>query len=171
MFVSVSIHCLFLQTIKDSYMKLLKNIAVISVLVAFLLPASGVMLFMHHCSSMQTTEVSMDGSNSCCTTHSGLFRSSEQFDDSCIEHQHNCTHHTYISEQDCCVDGRIFVKIDSDYLNTFYKTLQPDFNAIEVVEKQPLTALSLSGFIFHNTTRAHDPPGLEIYLQVSSLRL
>ena len=153
-------------------MKLLKNIAVISVLVAFLLPASGVMLFMHHCQSMETTEVSMDGSNSCCTVPSGLFRTiTEQPGDSCIEHQDNCTHHTYLSSQACCVDGRVFVKIESDYLTTFYKALQPDFNAIEVVEKQPLTALSLAGFIFHNNTSAHDPPGQEIYLRVSSLRL
>lgn len=154
-------------------MKLLKNIAVISVLVAFLLPASGIMLFLHHCSGMGTTEVSIDGKNSCCSAPFELFRtlSSEQPDDCCIEHQENCTHHTYISQQDCCVDGRIFIKIDSDYLTTFYKTLQPDFSAIEVVEKQPLTALSLSGFVFHNTTSAHDPPGLEIYLKVSSLRL
>lgn len=153
-------------------MKLLKNIAVISVLVAFLLPASGVMLFMHHCSSMATTEISMDGSNSCCQTPSGLFRTiTEQPAESCIEHQGNCTHHDYLTKQACCADGHLFVKIESDYLNTFYKTLQPEFNTIEVIERQPLSALSLAGFIFHNTTSAHDPPGLEIYLQVSSLRL
>ena len=162
-----------MQTIKDPFMKLLKNIAVITVLVAFLLPASGVMLFMHHCSSMETTEVSMDGSNSCCPAPTGLFRTltSDQPDDCCVEHQESCTHHAYLSKQACCADGRVFVKIDSDYLITFYKTLQPDFNAIEVIEKQPLTTLSLAGFIFHSNTSAHDPPGQEIYLRVSSLRL
>lgn len=151
-------------------MKLLKNIAVISVLVAFLLPASGVMLFMHHCSSMETTEVSMDGSNSCCPAPSGLFKTLEHNDCS-IEHKGSCTHHTFITNQACCVDGRLFIKIGSDYLTTFYKTLQPDFNFVEVAEKQPLTELSLAGFVFHNSTSSHDPPGHEIYLQVSSLRL
>ncbi len=154
-------------------MKVLKNIAVISVLVAFLLPASGVMLFMHHCSSMETTEVSVDGTNSCCPAPSGLFHTltSDQPDNCCVAHQESCTHHTFISKQACCADGRLFVKIESDYLNTFYKALQPDYNAIEVTDKQPHTALSLVGFIFHNSTRADHPPGLEIYLQVSSLRL
>lgn len=151
-------------------MKLLKNIAIITVLSAFLLPASGVMLFMHHCQSMETTEVSIDGTNSCCPTPSGLFRTIEHNDCS-IEHQGNCSHHTFLTKQACCVDGRLFIKIGSEYLISFYKTIQPDFTVIEEVDNQPLTALSLSGFIFHNTTSAHDPPGRDIYLRVSSLRL
>lgn len=150
-------------------MKLLKNIAIISVLVAFLLPASGVMLFLHHCESMETTEVSLDGTNSCCAP-SGSFRTIEHNDCS-IEHQGTCTHHTFLNKQACCVDGRLFVKIDSDYLTTFFKTIQPDFTVVEIIENQTIASLSLSGFIFHNTTSAHDPPGGEIYLQVSSLRL
>ena len=151
-------------------MKLLKHIAVITVLLAFLLSASGVMLFMHHCQSMETTEVSIDGTNSCCPAPTGLFRTTEHNDCS-IEHHGNCTHHAFLTKQSCCTDGRLFVKIGSDYLTTFYKTLQPNLTAIEATDNQSLTAVSLTEFITPNTARVHDPPGREIYLRVSSLRL
>ncbi|MDY0102693.1 MAG: hypothetical protein RBS07_07115 [Lentimicrobium sp.] len=151
-------------------MKMLKNIAVLLLLVAFMLPASGLMLFWHHCQSMETMEVSLDGTNSCCANPVKLFRSVEHNDCS-IEHPDNCTDHTFFKNESCCEDGHTFVKISNEYLATFSQIIQPFFTAIDLFDHQTPSPIFLNGLISENTDHYFAPPGRDTWLLVSSLRL
>ncbi|NTW23405.1 MAG: hypothetical protein HGA37_01795 [Lentimicrobium sp.] len=150
--------------------KVIKNIAVILLLVSFLVPASGVLVFIHECSSVGSTELSIDGSNSCCDAHSSLFL--EIVKDECaISHQGHCTHHTFLNNESCCKDSRLFVKIGLDYLASVSKIFNADVRFFELPDS---FLVEPSGF---NDIRAEvfidspHPPGIDTYLFTSSLRL
>lgn len=151
-------------------MKMLKNIALILLLAAFMLPASGLMLFWHHCRSMETMEVSLDGTNSCCATPVKLFRSVE-YSDCSIEHPGNCTNDTFLKNESCCENGHTFLKISNEYLATYSQTIQPIFAAIDLFDHQAPSPIFLDKLISENSFHPLAPPGLDTWLLVSSLRL
>jgi len=150
--------------------KFLKNIAVLIVLVAFLVPASGFMVFLHHCSAMETTEMSLDGSNSCCSEPVNLFKAIEH-SGCAISHEGNCTHHTFITKQTCCEDSRLFVKIDANYLSSVFKVLQPDVAILALFNNAELHTVLLAGALSGISTDSPDPPGRDLLLVTSSFRL
>jgi hypothetical protein len=150
--------------------KFLKNIAVLIVLVAFLVPASGIVVFLHHCSAMGTTEVSVDGSNSCCSEPVSLFRAVEH-NECAITHEGNCTHHTFFTKQACCEDSRLFIKIDADYLSSLFKVLQPDIAILAIFNSLESNAVLFAGTLSGVSIDSPDPPWGDILLVTSSLRL
>lgn len=151
-------------------MKMLKNIAALLLLVAFMLPASGLMLFWHHCRSMETMEVSIDGTNSCCASPVELFRSIEHNDCS-IEHPGICADQTIFKNESCCEDGHTLVKISNEYLATFSQTIQPFFTAIDLFDHQTPSPIFLDRLISESIAKPFSPPGRDTWLLVSSLRL
>jgi hypothetical protein len=155
---------------KKYKVKFLKNIAVLIVLVAFLVPASGIMVFLHHCSAMGTTELSVDGSNSCCSVPVNLFMAVEH-NECAISHEGNCTHHTFFSKQACCEDSRLFVKIDANYLSSSFKVLQPDVAILAFFNSVESSAVLLAGTLSGILIDSPDPPWSDILLVTSSLRL
>ncbi len=150
--------------------KVIKNIAVVLLLISFMVPASGVLVFIHECSTIGSTEFSVDGSNSCCDTHSSIFMVVDQ-DECAISHKGHCTHHTFLSNESCCKDSRLFVKISFDYLTSVSKIFNSD------VRFHELPDFLLSEPKSYNETHAEildgslHPPGIDTYLFTSSLRL
>ncbi|MBW6490294.1 MAG: hypothetical protein K0B15_03760 [Lentimicrobium sp.] len=151
-------------------MKIIKNIAILLMLAAYILPASGVAFFMHHCSSMATVELSLQGNNSCCaapTAQSCVFQ-----DNAVSSHNDvNSTRQTVINKQSCCEDSRLFLKIESDYLASLFKVLQPDISIIDRIGDTDLSPVLYSEKLLRESPSSPDPPGLEILLVTSSLRL
>lgn len=149
----------------------LKKTAILLLLAAFLVPASGMLVFMHHCRAMGTLELSMDGSNSCCSAHHGLFMSSAR--DLCelaSAVDGSYSNEASFSKQSCCEDGRLFVKIVDNYLSASGPLFQKDFTEIELSGlpgSSILTAVSLPLGLLD----APGPPGNDTWLKVSSLRL
>jgi len=150
--------------------KVLKNLAVLFLLVSFMVPASGVLVFIHHCSANGSTEFSVDGSNSCCDTHSSIFKVIDQ-DNCAISHKGQCTHHTFLSNEPCCKDSRLFVKISLDYLTSVSKIFNSDVRFLELPDfllSEPQRYTDEQAEIF---TGSLHPPGIDTYLFTSSLRL
>lgn len=150
--------------------KVLKNIAIILMLAAFLLPASGMLVFIHHCQSMGTTLHSFDSSNSCCNEDSGLFRTLDQ-NDKLSPLSGNKFYGTFISETPCCSDSHLFIKINQDYLSSVYKTFQANVLLVELSDftliRPVIYSLNLQGAVFDTP----DPPGTDTYLFTSTFRL
>lgn len=142
-----------------------KNTAVILLLVAFLLPASGVLVFVHQCRSMGTTALSLDGSNGCCKT-----RNIENSACAIPSKDHH-NHLTNLSKQACCEDSHLFVKINLDYHTTAYNTFHTDLISIELPGFSGLKTVAFAGILQGLITDTPDPPGSETYLFNSSLRL
>lgn len=150
--------------------KVLKNIAIILLLATFLLPASGMLVFIHHCQSMGITLHSFDGSNSCCRKDDGLFRTMDQ-NVNLSSLSGNRFNDTFISKKPCCSDSRLFIKINQNYLSSVYKTFHanvllvelPDFTHIRPV----IYSLNLRGAV----SDTPDPPGTDTYLFTSTFRL
>lgn len=146
-------------------LKALKNTAVILLLVAFLLPASGVLVFMHQCRSMGTTALSLDGSSGCCQTRAA----GNQSCSAVVPPQHN--HGLQISKQACCEDSQFFVKINLDYLTTAYNTFHTDIITIELPGFSGLNTVAFAGILQGLIADTPDPPGNDTYLINASLRL
>ena len=83
---------------------LIKRMFVMLMMVAFLLPATGMHFFVHHCTAMNHSEYSLDGSNSCCGDVLPNHKTSGQ------------QQATSFNAQDCCSDAKVLVKIDESYL-------------------------------------------------------
>jgi hypothetical protein len=149
----------------------LKKTAILLLLAAFLVPASGMLVFMHHCRAMGTLELSIDGSNSCCTSHQGLFMApAENLCELASAGDGSCSHKAHFSKQSCCEDDRLFVKIVDNYLSASGFFFQKDITEIELSGlpgSSILTAVSLPLHLLD----APDPPGNDTWLKVSSLRL
>ncbi len=152
--------------------RVFKNIFVILLLVAFLLPASGVLVFMHHCDALGLTEVTLDGSSSCCSAEGSLFqhRKSEACN---IGHVHGnkCSAPVSVEKESCCKDTLIFVKINLDYLTTFQKLFQTSLFSVNIVKEYNLTPSGFSAALSGTVNDTPDPPGNITYLLNSSLRL
>lgn len=146
-------------------LKALKNTAVILLLVAFLLPASGVLVFMHQCRSMGTTALSFDGSNGCCQPGVVDKTACSAF----VQDRHN--HDTQISKQACCEDSQLFVKINLDYLTTAYNTFHTDIISIELPGFSELKSDAFAVILKGQVADTPDPPGSDTYLINASLRL
>ncbi|HAH56704.1 MAG: hypothetical protein KUL83_11530 [Lentimicrobium sp.] len=84
---------------------LMKRVFVLLMMVAFLLPATGMQFFVHHCTAMNHSEYSLDGSNSCCGEATPLQKSSDQK-----------LPGDFFNAQECCTDAQVLVKIDESYL-------------------------------------------------------
>ena len=109
----------------------LKKTIILLMLAAFLVPASGMLVFMHHCRAMGTLELSIDGSNSCCSHQQSLFMSPAQ--DLCelaSAADGRCSHAAHFSKQACCEDGTIYVKIIDNYLSASGFFFQKDITEI-----------------------------------------
>lgn len=140
------------------------------VLVAFMVPASGIMVFLHQCKAMGTTEMSIDGTNSCCSMPLNLFKAIDH--NGCtITHGGNCTHHIFITKQACCEDSRLFVKIDSDYLSSLIKVLHPDIAIVAIFNNVEPNTVLYAGKLSGISTDSPDPPWGDILVLTSSLRL
>ncbi|MDY0344194.1 MAG: hypothetical protein RBR28_11525 [Lentimicrobium sp.] len=84
---------------------LIKRMFVMLMMVAFLLPATGIHFFVHHCTAMNHSEYSLDGSNSCCGKALPQHKTpGKQFPG------------TSFKAQSCCSDAQVLVKIDESYL-------------------------------------------------------
>lgn len=149
----------------------LKNTAIMLMLAAFLLPASGIIVFMHHCRAMGTLELSIDGSNSCCHSQQGLFKApARELCELASAVDGSCSHEAHFSKQSCCEDGRVYLKIIDNYLSASGPLFQKDITEIELSGlpgSSILTAVSLP----LRSLDAPDPPGNDTWLKVSSLRL
>ncbi|HPG34330.1 MAG: hypothetical protein H6541_12650 [Lentimicrobiaceae bacterium] len=149
---------------------LIRNIAVLLVLVAFLLPSTGVLVFLHHCKSKGTIQASLDGSNTCCKTRSSLFKATEP-DVCALAHENHCTHHSFLAQETCCDDTHFYVKINMEYLSEMSQSFQANVFAIElpgVPEIHPVYLADLPPGIIPDWPV---PPDIGTYLKVSSLRL
>lgn len=147
-------------------MKLIKSTAVLFVLTAFLLPSTGFVFYLHQCRSMSTVELSLDGSNSCCTAPSGIPGNIQNHTDT-----GNCSHQTSVSKQTCCEDSRLFVKIDSDYLASFSKVFQSYISLIIRLNDSGPSPVLHAHLLPGERTNSPDPPWQDILLVTSSLRL
>lgn len=149
----------------------LKKTIILLMLAAFLVPASGMLVFMHHCRAMGTLELSIDGSNSCCSHQQSLFMSPAQ--DLCelaSAADGRCSHAAHFSKQACCEDGRIYVKIIDNYLSASGFFFQKDITEIEL-SGLPGSSIPTAVSLPLRTLDAPDPPGTDTWLIVSSLRL
>lgn len=83
---------------------LIKRMFVMLMMVAFLLPATGMHFFVHHCTAMNYSEYSLDGSNSCCGKAELHHKTSGEQQE------------TAFNAQACCSDASMLVKIEESYL-------------------------------------------------------
>jgi len=148
----------------------LKNIAIILLLAAFLLPASGMLVFIHHCQSMGITLHSFDGSNSCCRKDAGLFRTLDQ-NVNLSSLSGAKFYDTFISEKPCCSDSQLFIKINQDYLSSFYKTFQANILLVELPDFTHIRPAIYSLYLRGSVSDIPDPPGTDTYLFTSTFRL
>lgn len=151
-------------------MKQFKVIAIFLVLVAYLIPASGVMVFLHHCNAMNTTEISLDGSNSCCSiSHGGCPIPGKT--DLADSHGGTLIHQAFIEKQSCCKDEKLFVKLSFLHLSTFIKDLTPQVAVLELDQELFSMLPEISDEIALFACDSPDPPIDEVILITSSFRL
>lgn len=157
-----------LQSIKYC-MKTIRRILVLFALAAFLVPVSGIMVFVHHCRSMETTGYSLDGYDACCHSSPSVFV--EHKAPACdVAHPGHCTHHTFIDGQTCCSDSRIYVKIVLDYLasHDYSPLVASEIILPGIVNPEPANSFFLKRLY---TQLSHSPPGPDPWLRLSNLRL
>lgn len=169
--IIVCIQIYYICKLNGCYMiKMIKNFAVLLLLISFMVPASGVLVFIHQCSSLGSTEFSVDGSNSCCDKHSSVFMEIDK-EECAISHEGSCTHHTFLNRESCCKDSRLFVKINFDYLTSVYKIFNSDVRFLELPDfllPEPKGYTDIHAVAFASSLH---PPGIDTYLFTSSLRL
>ncbi|HLO90256.1 MAG TPA: hypothetical protein VK172_03735 [Lentimicrobium sp.] len=77
----------------------LKRILSIFMLLVFIVPATGMMLYVHHCSMSNITRISSSTPEHCCS-------------DTCSSaHDLYDAHHAVIKKIPCCNDSKVFVKL------------------------------------------------------------
>lgn len=151
-------------------MKQVKTIAIFLVLAAYLIPASGVMVFLHHCNAMNTTEISLDGSNSCCNISHGTCMIPGKTD-LAVLHGEGLIHQTFLEKQSCCKDEKLFVKLSLLHLSTFVKDLTPQVAVLEFDQELFSMLPEISDEIANIACDSPDPPIDEVILITSSFRL
>lgn len=148
----------------------LKNTLIMLVLAAFLVPASGVVVFMHQCGSMGSTDISLTGSNSCCATNDGAIAEADHSSCSITATDGITGYGDQLNKHSCCSDSKFYVKIIDDYLTVIFNSFQFDKTEIELFNiTSLLPSPVVTGLI--QATDTPDPPGIDTWLLVSSLRL
>lgn len=140
-------------------------------LAAYLVPSTGILLYVHHCESRGISEASLDGSSSCCPSERSMFLHADT--EPCHQHESPaCTHHTFLDKEPCCSDTQVYIKITPDYLASNQKTLESPGMVCtcmqQLMPNLPQNKENFSKRLFANTVF---PPGQESYLLFSSLRL
>ncbi|MDD3743420.1 MAG: hypothetical protein PHX54_07360 [Lentimicrobiaceae bacterium] len=83
----------------------MKRLFVILMALAFLLPATGMHFFVHHCTAMNHNEISLDGSSSCCGKTGPIHKATNQE-----------LPGSAFKAPECCSDEMLLVKINESYL-------------------------------------------------------
>lgn len=151
-------------------MKQVKTIVIFLILAAYFIPATGVMVFLHHCNAMNTTEISLDGCNSCCNISHGKCKISGKTD-LAVSPGEGLIHQTFLEKQSCCKDIKLFVKLIILHLSTFLKDLTPQIAVLEFDQELFSMLPEVSDEIADVSCDSPDPPIDEVILITSSFRL
>lgn len=137
-----------------------KRIVSIFLLLVFILPASGIILYVHHCSMSNSTSISSSSPESCCGGSSCSLP---------LESSHG--NETVISKQACCSDSQVFVKLGYHLFAQAIKVLAGEYFIINngVQYSRLLAIKSISSLINFNDFT--DPPLEWGYVLFSSFRL
>lgn len=134
----------------------------------FLVPASGVFIFVHQCRSMGVTRLSLDGTTTCCSGDKIHFSYAEG--NLCkADPAGSCTHKTFIGKKTCCSDTRLFIKIVPEYVYTVTGNIQPVFFHLPPISRL-LNIGSVKEPVASFLRDAPDPPGYAAYILNSVLR-
>jgi hypothetical protein len=150
-------------------MKKLKDISIIILMVAYLLSASGMLVFLHHCNAENTIALSLSHNHPCCSATEDHHT---QDGDACCS-QKNAVDSTLLSfnKAPCCDDSKLFVKVVPECLLPDVKKIQ--VNAFAAIYRQiqyllPITSISAENLsIFAISTF----PVESIWRRISSFRL
>ncbi len=147
-----------------------KRILSIVLLMVFLLPSTGMLIYVHRCNMSNTTLVDIEAQKPCCA---------EKAENEITEASHSCQiplhsdidHQTVFSALPCCDDAQIFVKLGLHLLGQSVKVLHADFPFIinnfnihpSLLDNNPEIRIAdnLNNF----------PPGYQTFIKHSSLRL
>ena len=150
-------------------MKKLKHISVMILMVAYLLSASGVLVFLHHCNTENTIALSLSNNHPCCSTTEDHHAHDA---DACCS-QKNAVDFTLLSfnKAPCCDDSKLFVKVVPECLLPDVKKIQ--VNAFTAIYRQIQYLLPLTSVSAENLSHAaiSTLPVESIWRRISSFRL
>ena len=151
--------------------RILSKVCLLLLLTAYLVPSTGILLYVHHCETRGISEASLDGSSSCCPSERSMFLHTEP--EPCHQHESpGCTHHTFLDNEPCCSDTHVYIRIVPDYVASNQKTLEfQGMVTICVQQLMPVLPQGNQPWGKRVFAKAFFPPGQESYLLNSSLRL
>lgn len=134
-------------------------------LVAFMIPASGLMVYVHHCNMSNNTVLDLESSSSCCGA------SAKKANHCLVDNSSAALAGTIISAPPCCVESNLFLKLTSDALLHSLQLMHVDVAVVPSITNINilLSEENLTSDILPDFTEF--PPGAEHYIMFSSLRL
>ncbi len=142
---------------------ILKRILSILLLVIFLIPSAGILIYMRHCNSSGKTQLSIESLN-CCPKHSLVSQNAVNEDNLLNSY----AKHTF-SKGPCCDNANVYIKLG--FHLAVDRLLVNPLPAIITTQKYEISSVMVSLSQKRNDGWMNYPPWQEVYLKNSSLRL
>lgn len=147
-----------------------KRILSIFMLMVFMLPSTGILMYVHQCNMSNTMLVDIEAQKPCCADMAG--NDGAEASHSChLPFQSDINHQTSVSALPCCDDAQIFVKLGVHLFAQAIKLLHTDFPFIINNFNNQTGLLDFNPEIRIENNLNNYPPGSQTFIKYSSLRL
>lgn len=146
-----------------------KHICVSLLIVIFLLPSTGVILYIQQCNMSKKMTIELEQNNLCCNTvHSN--NANFKGDDLIKESETSGADIQVISAMPCCKHEKLFVKLGNQLLSKTQTLIKNFTTQIHFVVSAQQALHIVEEISYYNYLKI-PPPGPPAYIELSSLRL
>lgn len=147
-----------------------KRIYSMILLMVFLLPSTGIMMYVHQCNMSNSILVDIEAQKPCCAS---AVASENTENDLLCSHSNQAKgmQPTTVSALPCCDDSQVYVKLGVHLLTQTIKVFNADFPLLlnSIAHQFSFTDFNPGNRIASN--QYNYPPGEQTYIMFSSLRL